>query len=79
MKNIKFYPKNKLVKEIIPPPKPNQVPEWYKKISLYKSVNGGKSDSFFVNNSMVNLSVKACVPFLDSMMAGYTISLWCIS
>jgi hypothetical protein len=73
MKKITFYPKNDLVKNVIPYPKPVQVPEWFKKISVFN--NGDKT--LLVNNGEPNYSVKTCVPFLDSFLSGYTIDLWC--
>jgi hypothetical protein len=73
MKKITFYPKNNLVKEIIPPPKPVQIPEWFKKIPIYTN----RDNNLFVSNGEPNYSVKTCMPFLDSFLSGYTIDLWC--
>ena len=48
----------------------NSLPEWYKKT---ESFVGGK---FVPSNGNPNLTVKKCIPVLDSMGLGYTISLW---
>lgn len=69
---IKFYPKNKLVQEVIPPPTNVPVPSWFKSIPNY--VN---NDKLIVENGHSNLSVKSCVPFLDSFSTGYVFTLWC--
>ena len=77
MKEIKFYPKNEIAKKIIDPPKPTQVPEWFKKIPIYQETNFAPKDKLFVINGEPNYSVKSCMPFLDSLTLGYTINLWC--
>lgn len=69
---IIFYPKNKLVKEIIPPPTTIPIPQWFKDIPAYHDTN-----SLLVENGKTNYTVKSCVPFLDSFLTGYTLNLWC--
>jgi hypothetical protein len=76
-KKIIFYPKSKLVSEVIPPPSPLVVPNWYKKISMYQKRNDRSSDSLDVKNGSANYSIKSCMPFLDSMLIGYSLNLWC--
>lgn len=52
------------------------VPDWYKKIPNfnYKNIK-------FVNknegNNFVKKNIKNCLPFLDSMISGYTVELFC--
>ena len=72
-KQIEFYPKNSFIKEIIPPPSPVTVPQWFKDVPLYR--NGDKQ--LVVENGSANYTVKRCVPFLDSFSTGYTFNLWC--
>lgn len=58
------------------PPKPasKSLPEWYKNTSLY--TNGDKSYRLHPeNNQSVNTTLKACTPFLDAMISGYTVEL----
>jgi hypothetical protein len=46
------------------------VPDWWKNGFLW---NGSKPE---ISNYSSNKGMKACVPFLDSMLSGYTIKLW---
>ena len=79
-KEIIFYPKSKLVKNIVPPPKPTSIPEWFKKIPPYQ--NTFLNNPNFPNNKLIvengesNLSVKSCIPFLESLSSGYSFNLW---
>lgn len=70
---INFYPKNKVVSEVIPPPKPVRVPSWFKNIPNYNN----NAESLLVENGEVNYSVKSCMPFLDTFSTGYIFELWC--
>ena len=70
---IKFYPENKLVKEVIPPPSVVKVPSWFKNIPNYQ----GGAESLIVENGEPNYSVKSCLPFIDTFFTGYTFELWC--
>ena len=72
MSEIIFYPKNKLVKEIVPPPQPVTIPGWFKDIPLY---NDGSS-KLNVENGTPNYSAKICVPFTDSFQTGYVFTTW---
>lgn len=60
--------------EFLPEMKPAKkyLPEWYAKMPLFI---GGKYK--IGSNGNANLGAKACVPFLDSFMTGYTAELWC--
>jgi hypothetical protein len=71
MTKIIFYPKNKIVKNSILPPKPILVPDWFKKIPQYQEYDGIKEDKILLNGTVTNLSVKSCMPFLDSLKSGY--------
>lgn len=56
----------------IPKPSRNQIPDWYKKSSLY---DNGSND--ILKQSGFNNTFKRCVPFLDALLTGYTAELWC--
>jgi hypothetical protein len=71
-KEITFYPKSKYIKDIIDPPKPTLVPQWFKKLPIYQG-----SSELIVFNGETNQSAKTCIPFLDSLTSGYTFNLWC--
>lgn len=70
---IIFYPKSKLVKEIVPSPQLVSVPDWFKQLSIY--TNG--SEHLKLNGGIANYSAKACMPYLDTFRSGYTFNLWC--
>lgn len=73
MKRITFYPKNETIKELVPPPQKVEVPDWFKKIPLHTD----NEKKFRFRNGNPNYSVKACMPFLDTFMTGYTFNLPC--
>lgn len=78
MKNkIIFYPKSRLVSEVVPPPSKIKVPSWYKDISAYQTRDDLPNDKLIVKNGSANNSIKACMPFLDTLTSGYTLALWC--
>jgi hypothetical protein len=57
-----------------PAPAIKKVPDWYKNISRYI----GKKREVVINknnDTVVNFTVKACMPFLDVFSSGYIISL----
>jgi hypothetical protein len=73
-KIIKFYCDFDAFDDIKPVPAKTMIPEWYKDVkpyidSKYPTIN----DYGKVNN----LSVKKCIPFLDSMSSGYLIKTYC--
>lgn len=70
--NIVFYPKNKLVKEVIPCPQTSKAPSWFKDLPNY--TNGETELNVYGGQS--NYSVKSCIPFMDSYLTGYTFNLW---
>ena len=65
MKNIEFsiHPDLKGIKEIEPVPAKSIIPEWYKKISITSDEN------------LRNRTIKACIPVLDAVTAGYLLRL----
>jgi hypothetical protein len=73
MKKIKYLPLNKNTENVSNYPKPaiTTLAPWYKEIKLY--TDGG--NKLKLNNGVTNFTVKACVPFLDAMGAGYTFTL----
>lgn len=79
MKKIKFAPvamnndiNNELADKFLETPSPikKYIPEWYKKSLPFI---GGKPD---INNYSSNAAMKSCIPFLDALTSGYTITLW---
>jgi hypothetical protein len=58
--------------EFMPIPKPskNYIPEWYSKASAFF---GGKPK---LDRTGMNIAMKSCVPFMDTMLTGYTAELW---
>jgi hypothetical protein len=74
-KNILFYPINKECAKYVDPPYPSSkhnIPQWYKDIPKY--TNGDKGFKFLNSN---NLTVKSCLPVIDSLTSGYTFVLHC--
>jgi len=76
MKEIIFYPESELVKNIIPNPKRVEVPEWFKKMKPYDPIPGVDGNKFGINSYGPNLTVKSCIPFLDSLTSGYCFYTW---
>jgi hypothetical protein len=68
MKNNKFeyFPVNPFFNPLVAAKE--VIPEWYKKIPPFKTKN------VKIENFDKNLTVKQCVPFLDSLMSGFMIT-----
>jgi len=67
---VLFIPKDKDTEVCIPRPQSSKkyIPEWFKKMpSLVKTINGLSQDG----------TAKMCMPFLDSLVSGYTQELPC--
>ena len=73
MQKILFYPKDDLVKELVPAPQPVAVPSWFKSIPLHYNTE----NTLVVERGIPNYTVKTCIPFLDTFSTGYTFNLWC--
>lgn len=75
MKNITFIPSSQEAADLVQSPEPASklIPEWYKKIVPAKSnkINWHPTDVRPV------LGLKNCLPFLDAMTGGYTMTTWC--
>lgn len=71
-KKIKFIALNEWSKNIAEPPIPSKkiIPQWYRKTSKTRN-----NEKFDLEDYNTNLTMKACVPLMDSMLAGYTITL----
>jgi hypothetical protein len=70
-KNIIFTPITESVGSFISPPFPSKavnVPEWYKKSPKY--IGNKKTPSYTIQGN--NLTVKGCMPIVDSFTSGYT-------
>jgi hypothetical protein len=74
MKKITFRPTSKEVEVLATKPKPAKayIPDWLKKVPLYTN-NKMKIDS----DGYANLTLKACMPFLDPFTSGYIQETWC--
>jgi len=74
MKEIIFRPTSKEVEHLVPPPKPakHYIPEWLKSVPFYTN---NKMEIDNVGNA--NVTLKGCMPFLDSFTTGYIQETWC--
>jgi hypothetical protein len=74
MEEIKFIPFTQLADQIMDEPRPSGkfIPEWYKKMSTYIT---DKPICKMHDAKQSNLTVKACIPVLDAMTAGYMVTL----
>lgn len=70
MKKIKFASKEEHL--VYPQPARKYIPEWYKKAERFV---GGKP-IIATGSDLGQSTVKACVPFLDSLTTGYIVELW---
>lgn len=80
MQEIKFYPRNDFIKGIIDPPKPTQIPDWFKKIPIYFDPNSPTftpGSDLDIRNGEINTTAKTCIPFMETLSSGYTVNLWC--
>lgn len=70
MPNINFIPKDENVFTLAPHPKPskNYIPEWFKQMP---------STISDLDNKKMDYTAKACMPFIDSLVSGYTQELTC--
>jgi len=70
---IRFNPSSKLAELTVPPPKPAReyIPEWYKKIGAFDTPKPVISEK-----GTVNITLKQCMPFIDSLTAGYIQETW---
>ena len=62
LKEIKFVPTQGMEHVLAPTPIKNHVPDWYKNAEMYDTDG--------------NAALKTCVPFLDAMLSGYTLTTW---
>jgi hypothetical protein len=72
---IEFYPVDEHSIKYSDAPQPSvhsNIPEWFKNKDKY--IYGNR---FMSNNGETNLSIRSCIPFLESLTAGYTVSLYC--
>jgi hypothetical protein len=72
--NINFLPFSKDIEELVPPPVPSKItiPRWYKEKPNFSLNNVTFDDA----GKIENLELKQCMPFLDSLMTGYTQLTW---
>lgn len=71
---IKFYPSNRDVELLVPPPKPaaTYIPDWYKEVKKFSESTMVMSEA----GRPEGLNIKSCVPFVDGMMNGYIQETW---
>lgn len=74
-KDIAFMAENDATFNFVKPynPAKNYIPDWYKKSSFWVDNKKFTEDKY----GYANLSMKACVPFLDTLTMGYILELWC--
>jgi hypothetical protein len=74
-KKILYIPYKKEAQLIQSFPKPSikYIPDWYKKILKY--TKGDQKLKFPINSNNINVTIKRCVPFLDSLSEGYMFEL----
>lgn len=74
-KTFNFWAPNKAISSLCPEPVPAKdvIPKWYKNLSRYSEGTKLSIDNY----GSSNMSVKACMPFLDSLTSGYIIKLHC--
>lgn len=74
-KIITFIPHNKNTSwlENYPKPSKNFIPDWYK--SIPRLDNNAKKVTWPMNSKIPNFTIKACIPFLDSLTNGYMVYL----
>ncbi len=72
--DIKFIPFSKDIEDLVPPPVPSKstIPKWYKEKPNFSLDNIVFDDA----GRIENLELKQCMPFLDSLMVGYTQLTW---
>jgi hypothetical protein len=70
-KIIKMFTANEFID--LPKPAKSFIPDWYKKIPSFS--NGDNSPKITSSNS-TNVTVKGCMPFLDTFLTGYMATLW---
>lgn len=73
-KKIKFIADSKTIENLVPMPKPAKacIPDWYKETTMFYS---GKTLEIG-NNFKALKTIKACMPVLDSITAGYIQETW---
>lgn len=71
MKLVKFQSETQWGEQRFPQPVPayEMIPDWYKETPL--RIDGATKDSINKHFQGSNLTVKGCVPFMDSLTAGY--------
>jgi len=71
---VETYAPTESVEDIADAPIPasKALPDWYKNIPRTSDLRG-----LVVENGGSNLTVKACLPYLEAMSAGYMVNLWC--
>lgn len=73
---IEFYPNDNTILDLVPPPQPGihaNLPTWLRQTPKYRF---GHTE-FVLNNGLNNLSVRNCIPFLESFTSGYVFTLPC--
>jgi hypothetical protein len=71
MKKIKFFTVHENVKN--PEPSKKHLPDWYKQIPNFYN---DEKKIRIKDGDTTNATVKACMPFLDAFLTGYTATLW---
>jgi hypothetical protein len=74
-KTFEVWAETPEISNLFPEPVPAKevIPKWYKDLSRYSVGN----KLVIADNGGANMSVKTCMPFLDSLTSGYIIKLHC--
>lgn len=81
MKKIKFLPTTKMADllESMPSPATTKTPTWYKNTKKYTNGKNDIISSINLSNSSngqrSDATLKSCIPFIDSLTAGYMVNL----
>lgn len=80
-KKILFVPDNEFIDSVgMPKPSSSLIPEWFKKTAPHSYKNNGYHDYVKLNKDMLknggswNSTFKHCLPFVDALTSGYTIT-----
>jgi hypothetical protein len=67
----KFDSLNSSLEESRPYPSINKMPEWYRSMDFFNN------NQIKIIDGIPNTTIKACVPFFDSLTSGYMMPTWC--
>ena len=61
-----------------PDPSSSNIPSWYKSLTRFFDRDNNPTESLTMDKPHgARLTIKTCMPFLDSLTSGYLLKLWC--